>query len=178
MTNVFGDSPPSFPSEQFTDVLDANRKYAADFKDQNLTGSAARGLALVTCMDSRISPLGLLGMKSGDVKIIRNAGARVTADVLRTITLAHYLLNVSRVLVMPHTQCKMASATDEQIWEFIYEEHGVDTRSLDFQTVDDQLLSLKQDVQAIRSNPLLPNDLVVGGAIYDVKTGEILPVDV
>ena len=58
-------------------------------------------------MDSRIDPLRMLGMAPGDVKILRNAGARVTEDVLRTLVLACYLLDVNRVLVMPHTRCRM-----------------------------------------------------------------------
>ncbi|MFZ1854514.1 MAG: carbonic anhydrase, partial [Candidatus Nanopelagicales bacterium] len=108
-----------FPTESFGDVLAANQDFAAAFRDQHLTGNAARELAVVTCMDSRINPLELLGMKAGDVKILRNAGARVTDDVSRTLLLAAYLLNVRRVLVMPHTNCKMASATEEQIHQQI-----------------------------------------------------------
>lgn len=178
MTNAFPNADRGFPQDRFTDVLEANSVYAESFQDQNLTGSAAKGLAVVTCMDSRIDPLGVLGMRAGDVKIVRNAGARVTSDVLRTLTLAHYLLNVSRILVMPHTNCKMASATDEQIWDLIYEDFGVDTRSLNFHTVQDQMGALALDVQKIRSSPLIPDEIAVGGAIYDVATGRINPVEV
>ncbi len=63
-------------------------------------------------MDSRIDPLGVLGMKPGDAKILRNAGARVTDDVLRTLVLACYLLDVNRVLVMPHTRCAMTAGEE------------------------------------------------------------------
>lgn len=178
MSSAFPEDSDGFPQEQFADVLAANATYAETFQDQHLTGNAAKGLAVVTCMDSRIDPLGVLGMKAGDVKIVRNAGARVTSDVLRTLTLAHYLLNVSRILVMPHTNCKMSSATDEQIWDLIYQDYGVDTRSLNFHTVKDQLAALALDVQKIRSAPLLPDGITVGGVIYDVATGKINPVDV
>ena len=85
--------------------------------DSELTGKAARGLGVVTCMDSRIDPLGLLGLKPGDAKILRNAGARVTDDVLRTLVLAVYLLGVERVLVMPHTDCGMSKVTDADVHE-------------------------------------------------------------
>jgi carbonic anhydrase len=61
-------------------------------------------------MDSRISPLAVVGMQAGDAKILRNAGARVTDDVLRTLVLASYLLGVNRVLVMPHAACRMPIA--------------------------------------------------------------------
>lgn len=178
MASAFPTGSSGFPGEQFADVLEANEAYAKTFHDQHLTGDAAKEIALVTCMDSRIDPLGLLGMKAGDVKIVRNAGARVTTDVVRTLTLAHYLLNVTRILIMPHTNCKMASATDEQIWNLIYEEYGVDTRSLDFHTVPDQLAGLAHDVQKVRSAPLLPDSVTVAGALYDVKSGKIIPVDV
>jgi carbonic anhydrase len=126
-------------------------------------------------MDSRIEPLGLLGMEHGDVKILRNAGARVTDDVLRTLVLATYLLGVERVLVMPHTDCRMASTTEAALHERILDEFGVDTRSVEFRTVDDQEAALAYDVRRIRAYPLLPRDLVVGGAIYDVRTGRIEP---
>lgn len=166
-----------FPAEAFADIVDGNDRFANAFTQTGLTGRAAKGLAVVTCMDSRIDPLGVLGMEPGDVKILRNAGARVTDDVLRTLILATYLLNVSRVLVMPHTQCKMASATEPEIHAKIAEEFGIDTRSVEFRTVDDQEDALKNDLMRIRANSLLPDDLVVAGAVYDVNTGRLRLVD-
>ena len=175
MTNQLDDE--SFPRADFADVLEANASFAQHFANQNLTGQAARQLAVVTCMDSRIDPLSVLGLKAGDVKILRNAGARVTDDVLRTLMLASYLLDVKRVLVMPHTDCKMASATEEQIHSAIYEEFGVDVRSVEVRVVDNQVEALNRDLGRIRSYPLLPDDLIVGGAIYDVTTGALAPID-
>ena len=165
-----------FPAESFEDVLQGNVSFARSFIDSGLTGRAAKGLAVITCMDSRIAPLNLLGMQAGDVKIIRNAGARVTDDVLRTLILATYLLGVTRVLVMPHTDCRMASASESEIHARIEAEFGVDTRSFEFRTVDDQESALITDVVRIRSHPALPKALVVGGAIYDVHTGLITPI--
>jgi carbonic anhydrase len=161
----------------FDDLLAANAEYASKFSNSDLTGRAARGLAVVTCMDSRIDPLGLLGLRAGDAKILRNAGARVTDDVLRTLVLAVYLLGVERVLVMPHTDCRMSKSTDSDIHELIASEYGVDTRSLEFQTVADQRTTLEHDLTRIRTSPFLPKGLVVGGAIYDVHTGRLQPVD-
>jgi len=100
---------------EFDDLFAANDQFAEEFKSQDLTGAAKKGLAIITCMDSRIDPLRIVGMKAGDAKILRNAGARVTEDVLRTLILATNLLNVTRVLVMPHTDCRMASGTEDQI---------------------------------------------------------------
>jgi carbonic anhydrase len=165
-----------FPEDGFTDVIAANQRYAAEFADEALTGRAARGLAVVTCIDSRIDPLAVLGMAPGDVKIVRNAGARVTDDVLRTLMLASYLLGVERVLVMPHTDCRMASASEEEIHSLILRDFGVDTRSVEIRTVADQRVALKQDVTRVRTYPLLPSDLIVGGAIYDVRSGRLNPV--
>ncbi|MEO3811789.1 carbonic anhydrase [Sphaerisporangium sp. B11E5] len=162
----------------FDDLLAANEKYAQSFSNSSLTGRAARTLAVVTCMDSRIDPLGLLGLTAGDAKILRNAGARVTDDVLRTLVLAVYLLNVDRVLVMPHTDCRMAKSTDEDVHRLISDEYGMDTRSLEFHTVPDQDAALRRDLVRIRTYPYLPERLAVGGAIYDVHTGKLMPVDV
>jgi carbonic anhydrase len=116
-------------------------------------------------------------MEEGDVKILRNAGARVTDDVLRTLVLASYLLNVKRVLIMPHTDCKMASATEDQIHETIANDFGVDIRSIEVRVVPDQRDALERDVTRVRAYPFLPDDLIVGGAIYDVKTGILNPQD-
>ena len=166
-----------FPADGFADVLGANKEYVAQFKYSELTGRAAKGLAIVTCMDSRINPLSVGGMKSGDAKILRNAGARVTEDVLRTLVLATYLLGVDRILIMPHTDCRMAQESEEEIHALIDGQYGIDTRSLEFKTVKDQNLALAADVQSVRSYPLLRDGVIVGGAIYDVKTGTITPID-
>ncbi|MFI7422791.1 beta-class carbonic anhydrase [Nonomuraea sp. NPDC049684] len=159
----------------FDDLYAANAKYAKDFGDSGLTGRAARGLAVVTCMDSRIDPLGLLGLQPGDAKILRNAGARVTDDVLRTLVLAVYLLGVERVLVMPHTDCGMTKVTDADVHD-LTSARGVDTRSLEFHTVPDQGEALRHDLTRIRTTPFLPDGMPVTGAIYDVRTGLLTPV--
>lgn len=163
-------------TDAFADLISANESYTKTFSLGGLKPIAARGLGLVTCMDSRIEPLDALGLQPGDAKILRNAGARVTDDTLRTLVLAVYLLGVDRVLVMPHTRCKMASVENDQVvHDTIWEEYGVDTRSLDFHTDNDQLGALQHDLERIRHHPLLPADLPVTGAIYDVDTGRVTP---
>lgn len=157
----------------FDDLLGANAAYAARFSGARLEGRAARGLAVVTCMDSRIEPLLMLGLSNGDAKILRNAGARVTDDVLRTLVLAIHLLGVDRVMVVAHTDCRMSKLTDEQVHDAILAKSGLDTRSLEFQTVADQRSTLADDVQRIRSSPYLPPGLPVLGAMYDVATGRL-----
>lgn len=160
-------------SSPFDDVLAANAAYAESFADTGRPGRAAAGLAVVTCMDSRISPLPMLGLRDGDAKILRNAGARVTDDVLRTLVLAVHLLGVERVMVVAHTDCRMSSVNDEQVHEAIASSAGLDTRSLDFRTITDQRATLASDVQRIRSSPYLPAGLPVVGAIYDVHSGRL-----
>ncbi|MFM8329100.1 MAG: beta-class carbonic anhydrase [Actinomycetales bacterium] len=157
----------------FDEIFAANEEFAKRFKSSELTGRAARELAIVTCMDSRIDPLGVVGMKPGDAKILRNAGARVTEDVLRTLVLATHLLNVARVLVMPHTDCRMASGSEAEVHAAIKTSSGIDTRSLEIRTVTDQESTLEIDVLRIRSFPFLPKDIEVVGALYDVKSGKL-----
>jgi len=161
----------------FEDIFTANAQYVKDFQLSGLTGQAARGLAIVTCIDSRIAPLAIMGMQPGDAKIIRNAGARVTDDVLRTLVLATHLLNVSRILVMPHTDCRMASGTEAEIHAAILEKSGVDTRSIEIRTVRDPLEALEIDLDRIRSFPLLAANIEVAGAIFNVRTGELRSFD-
>ena len=170
-------SDSSFSHESFDDLIAANTEYQKTFKYSGLSGSAAKGLAIVTCMDSRINPLSVVGMNSGDAKILRNAGARVTEDVLRTLVLATYLLNVNRILVMPHTDCAMARGDEAAIHKLIDDKYGVNTSSLEFKTTSDQLGALASDINRVRSYPLLRDGVVVAGAIYDVKTGKITPYE-
>jgi carbonic anhydrase len=170
-------SDSTFPHDSFDDLLSANAEYQKTFKYSELSGSAAKGLAIVTCMDSRINPLSVVGMRSGDAKILRNAGARVTEDVLRTLVLATYLLNVNRILVMPHTDCAMARGDEATIHKLIEEKYGVNTSSLEFKTTTDQMGALASDINRVRSYPLLRDGVVVAGAIYDVKTGTITPYE-
>jgi len=172
-----GEIMSSFPYEEFADAIAANDEYIKSFKYSELTGVAQRGLAIVTCMDSRINPLSVVGMRSGDAKILRNAGARVTDDVLRTLVLATYLLGVKRILIMPHTNCRMAQVDEAEIHREIDTKYGIDTSELEFRTVADQQAALIEDVQMVRNYRLLNTGVSVGGAIYDVATGKITPVD-
>ena len=156
--------------DPFADVLAANGVFADGYDLQGLEAKAARGLAVLTCMDSRLDPLRMLGLEPGDAKILRNAGARVTDDVLRTLVLADYLLGVDRVMVVAHTGCRMASGSEADVHAAIDDVGGPDTRSISFLTTDDQQAALRQDVQRVRSWPYLGN-LAVGGFLYDLDTG-------
>jgi carbonic anhydrase len=154
----------------FADVLSANEQFASSVDLPDLEPTAARGLAVLTCMDSRIDPLRMLGLVPGDAKILRNAGARVTDDVLRTLVLADYLLGVERVMVVAHTACRMTSGSEADVHAAIDAAGGPDTRSISFLTTDDQQAALREDVQRVRSWPYLGN-IAVGGFLYDLGTG-------
>lgn len=156
----------------FDDVLAANAAYAERFGGGGLSGRAARGLAVLTCMDTRIDPLGMLGLAAGDAKILRNAGARVTDDVLRTLVLARYLLGVERVMVVAHTDCRMAKGTEEDVHAAIAAAGGPDTHLLHFETTVDQEQTLREDVERLRSSAYLEG-LESGGFLYDVHTGRV-----
>jgi carbonic anhydrase len=159
----------------FADVLAANGLYAEEFELGGLPSRAGRGLALLTCMDSRIEPLAMLGLAPGDAKILRNAGARVTDDVLRTLVLASYLLGVDRLMVIAHTDCRMAKGSESDVHAAIAEVGGPDTGSLRFLVTDDQESTLRADVHRVRSWPYLQG-LRVGGFLYDVQTGRIAQI--
>lgn len=161
----------------FDDLLDANRRYRTEFHDSGVAGTAAKGLAVLTCIDSRIDPLALLGLHAGDAKIIRNAGARLTDDALRSLILAVNLLGVTRVCVVQHTDCAMVGSTDDDVRARISAASGKDASGWAFLASTDQLATMHDDIARIRSCPLLPADLAIGGFIFDVRSGELVPVD-
>ena len=158
--------------DAFADVLAANKAYAARFQLAELEARAAKGLGVLTCIDSRIDPLAMLGLAPGDAKILRNAGARVTDDVLRTLVLASYLLGVDRIMVVAHTSCRMAGVSEADVHAAIGAAGGPDTRSITFLTTGDQESALRADLQRVRSWPYLGN-VTVGGFLYDLNTGRL-----
>lgn len=157
----------------FEDLLAANREYAADFHMGGFDGIAHAGVAIVTCMDSRIDPLRMVGLSPGDAKIFRNPGGRITPQALEALVLGVHLLSVDRILVVPHTRCAMASATEQELRDRVGESAGVDASWQSFHVVEDQVVALLDDVQRIRSHPLIPDTVPVGGFLYDVDTGRL-----
>lgn len=156
----------------FQDVLAANSTYT-DLHERAASGSASKGLAIVTCIDSRIRPLAAFGMGIGDIKIIRNAGARVTDDVLRSLLIAVHALDVNRIALIQHTDCAGANATQESLAELVRQHTGNEVGDFDFLTIDDQEATLRSDAQKIRDCPLMPDDIEVGGFIFDIDSGAL-----
>jgi carbonic anhydrase len=155
----------------FDDLLTANREYAGSFALSGFDGIARAGVAIVTCMDSRIDPLRLVGLEPGDAKIFRNPGGRVTPQALEALVLGVHLLNVQRILVVPHTRCAMASASEAELRDRVAASAGQDASWQRFHVVEDQSAALAEDVARVRSHPLIPDSVKVGGFLYDVDTG-------
>jgi carbonic anhydrase len=158
-------------SAGFDDLLAANRDYAATFDLAGFDGIAHAGVAIVTCMDSRLDPLRMVGLKAGDAKIFRNPGGRVTSPALEALVLGVHLLGVERILVIPHTKCAMNLHTELELREKVGESAGVDATWQAFGVIDDPIAALEDDVQRVRSHPLIPDTTLVGGFMYDVDTG-------
>ena len=155
----------------FDDLLSANADYAADFGMSGFDGVAHAGVAIVTCMDSRIDPLRMVGLKPGDAKIFRNPGGRVDSSALEALVLGVHLLNVNRILIAPHTRCAMASSTEEELRQRVGASAGQDASWQWFHAIPDQRSALGHDVATVRSHPLIPDRVSVGGFIYDVDSG-------
>jgi len=160
----------------FDDMLEANSRYALSFSLGELQPRAAKGFALVTCMDSRIEPLTMLGLQPGDAKILRNAGGRVTRDVLRSLVLATSFLGVTEIAVMQHTRCAIAGRTDESIRADLPPERAERAKGWELLAMPDPDQALAQDVEAVRTCDLLPAGVRVEGWRYSVDDGLVTRV--
>ncbi len=161
----------------FDDLLAANRTFADSFALSGFDGIAHAGVAMVTCMDSRIDPLGMIGLGPGDAKILRNPGGRVTDQALVALVLGVNLLKVNRILVIEHTSCAMAKSTENELKERLGQAAGEDASWMTLGAIVDQTATIRADVQRVRSHPLINDDVLVGGFLYDVETGLLNPVD-
>lgn len=157
-------------SDAFADLVSANRRYA-NSAPRNFDGYAHAGVAVVTCMDSRLQPLEMIGLFLGEAKILRTPGGHVTPDALAGCVLGVNLLKVDRILVVEHTRCAMASATEADIVGRISESAGRDASDYHFGADPDQLTHLRADVAKVAEHPLIAGRAEVGGFIYDVDTG-------
>ncbi len=157
-------------NSDFEDLLSVNRRYAAS-APKNFDGIAHAGIAVVTCMDSRLQPLEMLGLFVGEAKILRTPGGHVTPDALIGCVLGVNLLQVNRILVVSHSRCAMASGTDDDIRARVAEVSGRDASALVADADPDQVGRLRADVATLANHPLISGLAVVGGFHYDVDTG-------
>ncbi len=181
-------------SDILTDVLLANRDYAASFDKGELAMPPARQFAILTCMDARLDPAKYAGLSEGDAHVIRNAGGRASDDAIRSLVISYKLLGTREWFVIHHTDCGMETFTDEIMrgllssslktasvdasgWHDCCEGHGsTEGNYIDWLTIKDQAQSVLEDVVRIKSHPLVPSDIPVYGYIYDVKSGRLIEV--
>ena len=159
------------------DLRAANERYAANWGDKaQLERRPSRALALLTCMDARVDPLRALGLEEGNAHVIRNAGGVATDDALRSLVISHRLLGTTTAYVIGHTECGMVSFTNEELYSQL-ERDGVDARGFDFLPFNEIEASVAASVQRLRETPLLPDDYVVSGFVFDVASGRLEPVE-
>jgi carbonic anhydrase len=125
-----------------------------------------RRLAVVTCMDARIDVFAVLGLELGDAHIVRNAGGRLTDDVLRSLALSSSVLGVDTVLIMQHTRCGLEGASDADLRA----RTGAD---LDFLPIADHAAALRADIERLAGTPYLSALQTIGGFVYDVDSGQV-----
>jgi carbonic anhydrase len=164
------------PPTTFADLLTHNSGYQNQIAHGGFDGVAHAGVAMVTCMDSRIEPLKMIGLKIGDAKIMRTPGGRVTPDALVGCVLSVHLLGVNRILVVPHTRCAMASGEDADIVARVKATTGDDLSDLRIGASTDQRARLVEDVKRLRDNPHIAGRALVGGFLYDVDTGALTQI--
>jgi carbonic anhydrase len=158
-------------AQSFDDLLANNREFARNFNQQGFDGIAHAGVLMVTCMDSRIVPLEMVGLTFGDAKIIRTPGGRVTTSAMAGCIAGVHLLQVERIMVIPHSRCAMAATDDDVLIERIRQSSGADASWVRFGASADQRRTLHRDVEKLRNHPLIADRAIVGGFYYDVDTG-------
>lgn len=157
------------------EVRAANDLYADAFTKGHLPMPPGRQFAVVACMDARLDPARVLGLEEGDAHVIRNAGGRAV-DAIRSLVISQRLLGTQEIIVLHHTDCGMLTFDNDTLYGIVQEQVGADATHIDFLPFSDLEESVREDVDIIRSSPLIPNDIPVSGFIYDVKTGKISQV--
>ena len=150
---------------QIARLLAANQAYAAA-RENVADARPGRRLAVVTCMDARIDVFAALGLHLGEAHVIRNAGGRVTDDVLRSLALSSHVLGVDTVVVMQHTKCGLAGVTDEEL-------RALTGAELGFLPIGDHAAVLREDIAVLSWTPYLAPLMAIAGFVYDVESGAI-----
>jgi carbonic anhydrase len=160
--------------DAFDDLITANERQADTIPGS--FGGAELKLVVVTCMDSRIDPLSHLGLSPTQALILRNAGARVTDDVERSVAVATAVLGSDRVAVIAHTGCKMAAATEDEVAGLVAQATGTDAADLagrDFGTIADLDTSVAEDVDRLRRSAVVPDETKIAGFVLDLASGRL-----
>ena len=159
------------------EVLAAHQSYSASFRLGHLPMPPARKLAIVACMDARLTIEPMLGLKTGEAHIIRNAGGIITEDAVRSLIISHELLGTQEFMIINHTDCGMLTFKDEELAERLQQATGaMPLVPVVFHAFDDVAANVRRQLQRLRSHPWVPKEIPVRGFIYDVKTGRLQEV--
>lgn len=158
------------------DLLAANAVYREGFDAADLQLRPLKQLAILTCMDSRYTAQGILGFSMGDVHVIRNAGGRVTEDVVRSLSISAALLGTRGCIVVHHTNCGLLGRTDEELRARVADASGA-RAPFGFLGFEDLEQSVRDDVAALRAIPYFPPEYQILGFTYDVQTGRLQVVE-
>src|ERR1700684_4351447 len=158
------------------EVLEANEIYSRTHELRRLTPRPARQLAILTCMDTRLS-IRTLGLTTGDAHIIRNAGGIVTDDSLRSLLISHYLLDTQEIMVINHTDCGLTHTTEQELRTRIQKRAGTAAIAPAFfhafQNIEE---NVRHQLQKLRTHPWIPKSVVTRGFVYAVTTGRLREV--
>lgn len=160
----------------FEHFLKANRAYVDLHGTAHLPLKPKTRVAIVTCMDSRLHVAPALGLALGDAHILRNAGGRVTDDMIRSLVISQQLLGTREIVVLHHTDCGAQTFSNAAFADQLQRDLGVDVSGTDFLPFGDLEESVREDLGLLRACPLIPDDVEISGGIYDVDTGRIIPV--
>ncbi len=156
------------------DALKSNEHYAKNFRAGEMPKPPARKLAIVGCMDARMSFEPMLGLKTGDAHIIRNAGGIVTDDALRSLLISHYLLGTNEFMIINHTDCGMLGLKDDELLARLKRETGKAAASPErFHGFSNLEENVRRQMKNLRSHPWIPQSIPIRGFVYDVKTGRL-----
>jgi carbonic anhydrase len=157
------------------ELLRNNERYANSFDKGDLPIPPAKQIAIVTCMDARLSPYVMLGLSEGDAHVIRNAGGVITDDEIRSLMISQRLLGTREVMLIHHTDCGMLTFSDEELREQIQQEVGIKPH-FPLETFADLEEDVRQSIKRIEASPFIPHKDSVRGFIYEVETGHLREV--
>ncbi len=149
------------------DILRANQAYARDFAAGDLPAPPAKQLVVLTCMDARLFPEDFLDLDLGDAHILRNAGAVVTEDVLRSLLLSTQLMSTRHVFVIGHTGCALDGANEDEL------RAATNSDDVVFHAFDDLDGHIQAQVKKIESSRLISDEVTVHGFVYQVEDGRL-----
>jgi carbonic anhydrase len=156
------------------DLLDNAERYAATFNEGDLAAPPARKAIVLTCMDARIDPIRLLGLRLGEAHVIRNAGGVVTDDAIRSIAISQHLLGTDEILLIHHTGCGLLTITDDEFAERLERDAG-ERPPWSAHAFDDLDEAVRAAIERVRTSPFIPHKNV-RGFVYDVETGALREV--